>query len=207
MKKITALALALFTVFSLCSCVFSSKELSSEVLGTLSNNVYLNSFLGLRFSPGPSWHFEDEGALYEKMGFSAKAFASEKERLAALSKESTIFVAIAEDESGGNSVEIRLEDLSVGTAFYDETEYADIIRSQLETAEDGEYKVEDYSYVMLSDREYLHLTAKTAAWELELEHHYLIRKVDNYMATVIITQTLGYGLTFEEMTELFSSYD
>ena len=189
MKKVICILICIAAALCLlASCGADGK--SGFVRGTVSNNVYCSEFLGLKFSPGPAWNFDDEGSLMEKSGIDPGTLEDGEELSKALSECASIYDMMAEDPYSGTSVTVVYENmgLKLGASGTTVEEYVEKLKSEIETR----YSSYNAKVTGLDDCSLGSTTFKSVKVEFEvkgngLTQYYYVAKTGGYIATVCVS--------------------
>ena len=206
MKKALALILVLFSIATICACSkkgddnntgdtgsISTKDTDntpsekSFQRGTVENNTYTSTFIGLKLKLDDSWTFSSDEEMLEMMDLGSELLSDQQKLAAEISKQQTVYDAMAQQASGSNVI-IMFENMSLtddGNS-YDETRYAEVLKQQLDLS-DLTYSYDDLKTIKIADENYLLLSTKTEYNSVQIEQSFLIRKIDSYMAVICIT--------------------
>lgn len=194
MKKVLAILIAV-VVLVLSGCSAGSKL----ERGTVENGVYISEYSGLTFSPAEGWEFwSDEDILKLIEATEGRMSESEREKYDQ-GKGKTVYDAIA--SSGSASVFIIYENLALtkyGTN-YTESDYAEVLSTLL-----SGYTISDPEELTIGGNTYLSVTATaTVEEDTILCQQYLLRRIDNYMLSILITTYPEYTVSSEEIISWF----
>lgn len=161
--------------------------------GTVSGNTYRNSYSGIKFTKPSSWEFKSDDEILELLGASIDDIDE------MLESGLAIYDAIA-TSSSGTSVIIGFENLeATGSEDYTAEDYTDAVTSQLEAAG---YDIGSSKEIDLCGDEYLKTIATLEYSGVEVCQAYYVRKVDNYIAFVIVSTVDSSELS--DIEDMFS---
>lgn len=206
MKKASAFVLSLvmvvLTVFSSCG----KTDEDTNIRGYVSNNVYVNEFADLKFSPGPSWTFTSDGEILKSNGVvtGEKMSAEEKQSLIdrMLLTNRTVYDMLASDSTVGDCVQVLFENMLVTGSVNAEDAYAKDLIKQLTSEEQG-YTAGETVLEEFAGETYLKVpfTKETSALKLELT--YLLKKKDTYLIVVSISSLPELGSDYATLASMF----
>ena len=216
MKKMTAIALALICVLTLAACGNTTEKDKAFVCGTVTDNVYESEFSGFKMTVSDGWVFSGEEEIMEMMDFTADSLSeilSDREaKNLELSKQKTIYDAMAVNQNTGSNVIVMYENMSasIGGSLYTPDSYADVLEDQLTKtgAEAGmDYSLKSKESIDFCGNEYLSVTWETETQGITLEQSYLLRKVGDYMLVICITCVPQTGATLDSIMAMFESLE
>lgn len=188
-----------------------SEDETEDVLavpGNSSGGVYTNTFAGIKFTAPESWSFYTDEEIMELMEIGSDMLNDDDALAYELSMQATIYSMMAENAETGASVQIMFENLAlVGALGYSADDYADSIASQLEDLTEIEYEVGEKSNKTIAGEDYVVIPTTANSMGVDMEQYYLMRKIDGYMMSMIITTVPDLGTTLDDVTSLFSAID
>ena len=226
MKKLTALLLALLMTLSMFACANTSsdnddvkgtgddvqnqteketeKETEAEKTAELSRghidgDVYINNYLGFSFEKPASWVYSTDAEIAAAFNLSIDEFFNEKYR-EALEKIGSIYDMMVTDVLTGSNVIVGYENLTMSNIT--EEVYFEALKEQCKNITTMTVDFPDeYEKITLGESEFKKAVCVTTAYGTSLTQVYYVRKVDKYMALVIVTIPAGY--TVEEVEAMF----
>lgn len=159
--------------------------------GVVTNKQYVSTYLGICFTATEDWVFASDAELSELMGISFDLFGEDvygtsKEFAEAIAKQALIYDMVAAAPDGSN-VQIMLENLSVsiGGTSLSEIDYVDILRTQLDSITDLNYKLSDTYTSELAGKTFTVIDAEVA--DGGLQQQFWLLRVDKYMLCITFT--------------------
>lgn len=205
MKRLIAASLVIAMAFCAAACGKSTDD-KEFVRGEVSNNVYVNTFAGLKFTPGPDWSFSSDEEILEMMDI-GKEYMSDKDKLNLKLNEQKVIVDMqAVDSSTGDNVIIQFENLSktLGGTKYTEEDYVKATKESLEASQ-MEYTFGENETVELCGGNYLSFEATTSFQGVTIQQRILTRRIGDYMMGITITSYEGLGVGTAGIADLFSA--
>lgn len=226
MKKLTALLLALLMTLSMFACAQNpsdnddvkdtgddaqkqtEKETEKETeaekpaelsRGHIDGDVYTNDYLGFSFEKPASWVYSTDAEIAAAFNLSIDEFFNEKYR-EALEKIGSIYDMMVTDVLTGSNVIVGYENLTMSNIT--EEVYFAALKEQFKNITTMTVDFPDeYEKITLGESEFKKAVCVTTAYGTSLTQVYYVRKVDKYMAFVIVTIPTGY--TVEEVEAMF----
>lgn len=197
MKKFLALLLAIVMLSALVSC--GGAELTR---GVVEGDVYKNESLGLNFNKPSSWVYSTDEEIAESMGAAADILGGDLKE--ALEKNPTIYDMMVVDSLTRTNINVGFENLSKTLSSNITVEqYVDALKKQLAEVSAMTVSFHDgLETVKLGETEFTKLVCDTKMSGVKMTQVYYLRKIDNYMAFVIVTITSGY--TVADIEAMFS---
>ena len=187
-KALIFISLTVLVFFTACS---SATDDSNFIRGTVSNNVYENSYSGLRFSPGPSWSFEDDESILRKNGIDETGL-DENSVNDLLSKNTTVYDMIAEYRQKNVSVIVIFEnmDLTFGTKEITEDEYIEKLKTEItENNKDKKLEISEKENCSIGGYPCRCVNARVEMDGASVNQSYYIRKIEDHFMSVCVTAT------------------
>ncbi len=173
--------------------------------GKINGNVYKNTFLNLTFTKPSDWNYATDEEIAATMNIAVDFFKEEYAQglEEALEKNGSVYDMLAKTPDGGSNVIISYENLSkVG---YDEVtamDYAEILELQLTNMTTYDIDLEEpYEKTFLGEK-YVIIDSASTVYGVTVYQRYYVRKVDKYMAAIIITSQSEKGL--DDVEKMFS---
>ncbi len=197
MKKFLALLLAIVMLGALVSC--GGAELTR---GVVEGDVYKNESLGLNFNKPSSWVYSTDEEIAESMGAAADILGGDLKE--ALEKNPTIYDMMVVDSLTRTNINVGFENLSKTLSSNITVEqYVDSLKEQFSKITEMTVTVHDgLETVKLGETEFTKFVCDTKMSGVKMTQVYYLRKIDNYMAFVIVTITRGY--TVADIEAMFS---
>lgn len=197
MKKFLALLLAIVMLGALVSC--GGAELTR---GVVEGDVYKNESLGLNFNKPSSWVYSTDEEIAESMGAAADILGGDLKE--ALEKNPTIYDMMVVDSLTRTNINVGFENLSKTLSSNITVEqYIDSLKGQLSQVTEMTVTFHDeIEKVKLGETEFTKFVCDTKMSGVKMTQVYYLRKIDNYMAFVIVTITRGY--TVSDIEAMFS---
>ena len=197
MKKFLALLLAIVMLSALVGC--GGAELTR---GVVEGDVYKNESLGLNFNKPSSWVYSTDEEIAESMGAAADILGGDLKE--ALEKNPTIYDMMVVDSLTRTNINVGFENLSKTLSSNITVEqYVDSLKEQFSKITEMTVTVHDgLETVKLGETEFTKFVCDTKMSGVKMTQVYYLRKIDNYMAFVIVTITRGY--TVADIEAMFS---
>ena len=155
-------------------------------MGKWNGNVYTNDFLGLKFNLPEGWKYSSDEEIAEMMNLGADLLNDEQKASAELAKLTSVTYVAANNPNTGNNVTIMSEKLLMDlTTEY----YINQLKTQLAAVESMKYTIGGTATEKVGSLEYDTLTVSVDAYGITQK--YYIRKMDNYIACIILTSVNG----------------
>jgi len=166
--------------------------LDSVYLAThISNNTYYNEFADLTFSPPDSWIFYTDAELLSLIDLSSKDVSTVADRREVMAKETTIYSAVAYDETDAKVIIVFVNRLTftAGTSYDAESYMDSVIRSTASNNLNTSCTFSEVELVTIGSHEYYQVTADVERKDEKLTQRFLTRQVDysDYICYIIIT--------------------
>ncbi len=204
MKKILCALLAVLMLLSVCGCQTASGPAFST--GKVDGNVYTNEFAGLTFTAPEGWTFSTEEELAELMNVSLDLVANENEYAKKIAELSTVYGMMANSADGATNVQVMFENVAItGNRNISAEDYVSTVSGMLEStyADMGATcTINDASSIKIGENEYVYLTVDVEYLGVSMQQAYACRKVDKYMANIVITA--AGDLTADDVVAMFS---
>lgn len=198
MKRIAIFALVLIVALgALAGC---SKAPALE-RGTWNDDVYTNTFSGVTYTLLEGWVAATDEEIKSVMNTGAEA-AGIDESTMDIANLKVVYDAFVADQLTGTNIIFSFENLklSIGGTGMDEKEYVEAVKSQLVSVGDISYTTGDeYEKDVCGEQWYVLETKPDTG---NMEQYYLVRRVGNYMASIIIT-LVGEGETLDSVLAQF----
>ena len=201
MKKIIALLLALAMLLCLCACSEEEKPNDEKEIievtparGTVENGFYKNEAFGVSFEADPDWYFLTDAEIAQSMGVAAEKIYGEEIPADA----DNIYDVYCVDMETNTTVSINYENLGTIGGFTSESQYLEMVVSQLLSAgEDSGVAASELSVTEISGENYPCLNITIEFSGMEIYQRVIVKSVGTWMGTVTIA-----SLDEAEMDEL-----
>ena len=199
MKKFISLALILVFAISLCSCGVPELD---EVRGSVSGDVYENSYLGLKFTKPSSWDYATEDEIAQVAGTTEDVL---NEGGIDETVDAARYDMMASDAISGNNINLSLDIVGNTASMSDLDATLDEVEAQL--TEMGSsigmtYTFGEHSKVKLSGIEFTKLSASAEYYGIAFEQGCYIAVKDGVCVNISITSYDGTPVT--DIEALFS---
>ena len=230
MKKLTALLLALLMTLSMFACAQNpsdnddvkdtgddaqkqtEKEIEKETeketeaektaelsRGHIDGDVYINDYLGFSFEKPASWVYSTDAEIAAAINLGVEEILDEKFK-EALEKSGSIYDMMVTDVLTGSNAMVGYENLTMSNIT--EEVYFEALKEQFKNITTMTVDFPDeYEKITLGESEFKKAVCVTTAYGTSLTQVYYVRKVDKYMAFIIVTIPAGY--TVEEVEAMF----
>lgn len=157
-------------------------------MGSWSDNVYLNDFLGLKFKLPNGWKYSSDEEIAEMMNLGAELLNDEQKAAAEVSKLNSAYYMVANDPNTGDNISIISEKpaMEVTTEFY-----INQLKTQLQNVNTINYEIGETSKETVAGKECDTLTVDASMSGVKMTQRYYIYKVDKYVICIISTSTSG----------------
>jgi hypothetical protein len=198
MKKFLSLVLVIVMMAALVGCG-GGVELTR---GVIEGDLYKNESLGLNFNKPSSWVYSTDEEIAESMGAAADILGGDLKE--ALEKNPTIYDMMVVDSLTRTNINVGFENLSKTLSSNITVEqYVDSLKEQFSKITEMTVTVHDgLETVKLGETEFTKFVCDTKMSGVKMTQVYYLRKIDNYMAFVIVTITRGY--TVSDIEAMFS---
>lgn len=192
MKKFFALLLAVLMVVMLVACNLGGPELSR---GEIDGNVYKNEFLGIEFTKPASWRYCSDEEIASTMNIAAENLKGENLKKS-LEKNPAICDMMVVDQSTGTNMNIVYENLRKSFSSNITMEkYVEELKKTMESEEMSVTFPDKLEKVKLGDTEFTKCECTIKAYGITMTQVYYLKKIDGYMASVIVTIPSGYSVS------------
>lgn len=157
-------------------------------MGSWSDNVYSNDFLGLKFKLPNGWKYSSDEEIAEMMNLGAELLNDEQKAAAEVSKLNSAYYMVANDPNTGDNISIISEKpaMEVTTEFY-----INQLKTQLQNVNTINYEIGETSKETVAGKECDTLTVDASMSGVKMTQRYYIYKVDKYVICIISTSTSG----------------
>lgn len=157
-------------------------------MGSWSDNVYSNDFLGLKFKLPKGWKYSSDEEIAEMMNLGAELLNDEQKAAAEISKLNNAYYMVANDPNTGDNISIISEKpaMEVTTEFY-----INQLKTQLQNVNTINYEIGETSKETVAGKECDTLTVDASMSGVKMTQRYYIYKVDKYVICIISTSTSG----------------
>lgn len=180
--------------------------------GIWEDNVYTNDFAGITFTAPDGFVINDDEEIAAMMQIGADVLGEGGADFPqeVLDNIASLYDMVAMDMSTGSSVMVMFENLTANSALgavVDESLYLESLKAQLEQMEAAGliYTLGDVEDYEIGGQAYKMLTATTtmesAGISVEMGQAYIVKKIDNYIAAIVITA--GGGMDLDTMISTF----
>lgn len=157
-------------------------------MGSWSDNVYSNDFLGLKFKLPNGWKYSSDEEIAEMMNLGTELLNDEQKAAAEISKLNNAYYMVANDPNTGDNISIISEKpaMEVTTEFY-----INQLKTQLQNVNTINYEIGETSKETVAGKECDTLTVDASMSGVKMTQRYYIYKVDKYVICIISTSTSG----------------
>lgn len=157
-------------------------------MGSWSDNVYSNDFLGLKFKLPNGWKYSSDEEIAEMMNLGVELLNDEQKAAAEVSKLNSAYYMVANDPNTGDNISIISEKpaMEVTTEFY-----INQLKTQLQNVNTINYEIGETSKETVAGKECDTLTVDASMSGVKMTQRYYIYKVDKYVVCIISTSTSG----------------
>lgn len=157
-------------------------------MGSWSDNVYSNDFLGLKFKLPNGWKYSSDEEIAEMMNLGTELLNDEQKAAAEISKLNNAYYMVANDPNTGDNISIISEKpaMEVTTEFY-----INQLKTQLQNVNTINYEIGETSKETVAGKECDTLTVDASMSGVKMTQRYYIYKVDKYVVCIISTSTSG----------------
>ena len=206
MKKVLCAIMAAVMLFGLCACSLgeSGPALSA---GEWNGNVYTNEFASITYTEPSGWSHASEEELVQMLGESIEMTADDNAFVEKIAEMSNSYVLHSANADGTGNAQLLFENLAMTGNKSMETEaYLDLVTSSLETEYAGmglEASLSEVETIQIGGCDYLavKITCNMEGTPI-LEQLYAVRKIDKYMASIILTAALD--VTTDDLLACFA---
>lgn len=204
LKSMLAIVLTASMLFALSGCGNKEEEKTTNdnektnveqenktvefSMGSWSDNVYSNDFLGLKFKLPNGWKYSSDEEIAEMMNLGAELLNDEQKAAAEVSKLNSAYYMVANDPNTGDNISIISEKpaMEVTTEFY-----INQLKTQLQNVNTINYEIGETSKETVAGKECDTLTVDASMSGVKMTQRYYIYKVDKYVICIISTSTSG----------------
>lgn len=159
--------------------------------GVLNEQSYESEFLNLKFTAPSNYIMMTQEELDQTLDLSSEEIFKDKDKkIIDYTKAVTVYEmqALCSDTMGNfPNLSIGVEKLNLKNIT--ETQYLDVVKGQLQEVTQIDYTLEDdYSKMTVAGQEYTTLVATTSIGGINLKQSYLVRKINDRMAFIILTE-------------------
>ena len=189
MKKILSLVLVIVMMAALVGCG-GGVELTR---GVVEGDLYKNEFLGISFTKPSSWVYSTDEEIAAAVNVAADTLLNDNLK-DALENNPTIYDMMVVDTITRTNLNVGFENLSKTMSSNITVEqYVDALKDQLSKVSSMTVTFrDDLETVKLGETEFTKCVCETKMSGVTMTQVYYLRKIDNYMAFVIVTITNGY---------------
>ena len=199
MKKWLSLLLASVMVFTLSAC--SGAMLGGDggkpalSRGQIEGDVYTNNYLCFQFTKPQSWVYSTDEEIADLLNTSVENLLGDKFKEALENSESIYDMMVVDTLSGAN-VNVTYENLAKSLATNITIEqYIASLKEQVKNIPSITVVFPDkYDTVKLGDSEFTRVACTTTMYGITMKQIYYLRKVDKYMAVVVVTAQGSYSM-------------
>lgn len=169
-------------------------------MGSWSDNVYSNDFLGLKFKLPNGWKYSSDEEIAEMMNLGTELLNDEQKAAAEISKLNNAYYMVANDPNTGDNISIISEKpaMEVTTEFY-----INQLKTQLQNVNTIKYEIGETSKEAVAGKECDTLTVDASMSGVKMTQRYYIYKVDKYVVCIISTSTSGE----QKINEIMKSFE
>ncbi len=197
MKRIAVFALVLIVALGMFAGCAKAPKLER---GTWSDDVYTNTFSGVTYTLPEGWVAATDEEIKSIMNTGAEA-AGIDDTTMDIANMKVVYDAFVADQATGTNIIFSFENLklSIGGTGMDEKEYVEAVKSQLTSVGNISYTTGDeYNKEVCGEQWYVLETKPDTG---NMEQYYLVRRIGNYMANIIVT--IVGGDTLDSVLEQF----
>ncbi|MBQ2810532.1 MAG: hypothetical protein IJF11_06545 [Clostridia bacterium] len=202
MKKLISLLLAVIMAVMLVSCD-STKDQDDDPpkvkvelsRGTIDGDVYKNEYLDFEFTKPESWVYSTDEEIASLLNLSVDTILGDKFK-DALNTNPSLYDMMVVDSLTSTNISVGYENLSkTFSSNITEKQYVESLKKQLENVSDMTVVFPDtLEKAMLGNTEFSKAVCTTTVYNTTMNQIYYLRKVDGYMAYVIVTIPNGYTI-------------
>ena len=187
MKKILCALLAVLMMMSIVGCSTESAKFDP---GKVVGNVYTSEYAGLTFTAPEGWTFASDEEIADLMGLSME-LVTDNEAAQKIAELTTVYGMMAKSADQLNNVQVVFENTSLTGSKLSAEDYVELVASQLDTvyADFGAtFEASDVETIKIGTNDYSYIDISVDMGDgLVLEQGYACRKIDKYMASIVIT--------------------
>ena len=187
MKKILCALLAVLMMMSIVGCSTESAKFDP---GKVVGNVYTSEYAGLTFTAPEGWTFSSDEEIADLMGISME-LVTDNEAAQKIAELTTVYGMMAKSADQLNNVQVVFENTSLTGSKLSAEDYVELVASQLDTvyADFGAtFEASDVETIKIGTNDYSYIDISVDMGDgLVLEQGYACRKIDKYMASIVIT--------------------
>ena len=171
------------------SIVENITEKKTFARGEWNEKTYTSEFADVEVAVPSDWVIATDEEIATLMGLGQDELTGGNEVANKILETKNVYDAMAQNIYTGSNIIVMYENLalSVGGASIDEKSYLNILKTQLSSTDQANYKVGDVEEVTIGDNTYYMLPTELSS---SLKQAYYVRRVGDYMACVLTT-TVG----------------
>lgn len=176
--------------------------------GEINGNVYTNEYADITFTAPDDMVYSSEDELAEMMDISVELI-TDNEYVQKLAELGTVFDMMAQDDAQTKAVQVMFENTAItGAKNISAEDYLDVVSAQVVntySSFDLPMDVSDPTNVKIGANDYLLVTITIDLSDMggeALEQCYACRKIDKYMACIVLTADTAGGT--DELLACFS---
>ena len=203
-KKSFAVLIALALLVSVLSgCAFGGSAESEaqepaeeDIKGEWKDDVYTNRYLNLSFTLPEGWTASSDEEMLELMNLGSELMENKAGLTSELLKVKVVYNMMAADSTTGSNIIVTMENLAltIGGTGIDEEAYAEAVAAQLQAVDSFDYTIGERSHVEIAGETFLKVPVTMNADGVTLEQAYYLRRVGEYMAILMVTDTDNTGV-------------
>lgn len=203
-KKSFAVLIALALLVSVLSgCAFGGSAESEaqepaeeDIKGEWKDDVYTNRYLNLKFTLPEGWTASSDEEMLELMNLGSELMENKAGLTSELLKVKVVYNMMAADSTTGSNIIVSMENLAltIGGTGIDEEAYAEAVASQLQAVDNFDYTIGERSQVEIAGGTFLKAPVTMNADGVTLEQAYYLRRIGEYMAILMVTDTDNTGV-------------
>ena len=172
-------------------------ETVTPTRGIWEDDRYINESIGIEMALPVNWAAATDEQIAALMGLSVEALQEGGMEIPEeLLEQTTVTDMMIQNATTGSNVIVMFENLGAQAMLLDEAGYIEILTGQLESAGIAAYTFEEPYSESFAGEDYTVLHAST---DLGMEQYYYLRKLGNYMVSMIVT--VGGEDTIESVME------
>lgn len=171
--------------------------------GTTEGDIYTNSYLGFTFTKPESWIYSTDEEIASLFNVAAENLLGDKFK-EALDKTLSLYDMMVVDSASRSNINVVYENLekSLSTNIT-VNQYIEALKRQLTNISTMTVTFSDqYATVKLGMSEFTRVVCETKSAGVTMTQVYYLRKVDKYMAAVIVT-IVGDSYTIGQIEGMF----
>lgn len=202
MKKLLSLLLACLMLFTFVGC---GKDDTTGNLsrGKFEGDIYKNEYLGFTFTKPESWVYSTDEEIAALLNFSVENLLNDKFK-DALEDSLSMFDMMVVDSVSRSNINVVYENLEKSfSTNITISQYIEALKRQLSSTSMNVTFPDETTMVKLGNSNFVRVVCTTVSAGTTMTQVYYLRKIDTYMAAVIVTITSN-SYTVEQIEAMFS---